>query len=85
MKLKVESIYGVSRFFPACVEAEALFDLIRPKTHLTSEDLPHIYKLGFEVEFTKHVQPFLMQAKETDFPLDFKIENGKVTNLVYKG
>lgn len=85
MKLKVQSIYGVSRLYPKCEKSEGLFELIRPKMHLEMLDLPSIKKMGFIVELEGDSHPFVAQAKATNTPVEFEIQNGKIANLIYKG
>ncbi len=49
IKVKIKTIYGTERIYPACDKAQVFCDLIAQNT-LTGDDIEKIKKLGYEVQ-----------------------------------
>lgn len=84
MKLKARSNYGQNVLLADCPEADALFELMKPRKHLLTSELPTLYKLGFEAEIGgKDVRDLMLEMQKEQMPHEnHVIKTGK---LEYKG
>lgn len=61
----------------ACPEADALFELMKPRKTLKPNELPWLSKMGFEVEVTGDTKELSHEFREKNF--DHTKENGVLT------
>lgn len=84
MKLKARSTYGQNVLLADSPEAEALFELMKPRKHLLTSELSTLYKLGFEAEIGGYdIKDTMLEMQREQIPHKNNVlSSGK---LEYKG
>lgn len=71
MKLKTRRVYNENVLVSACPEADALFELMKPRQSLRPNELPWVSKMGFEIEIVGETRELIPEMKEMGTPYIF--------------
>ena len=68
IKFKTRHIYRENVMISASPEADALFELLKPRQSLRPNELTWVAKMGFEIEIVGDVQELGKELKGKDLP-----------------
>ncbi len=68
IKLSTRNVYGDNVLQAACDRSEALFQLIKNRSHLKAIELPLLAKMGFEIEIVGELRALSSEMTEHEVP-----------------